>query len=405
MKNLIFFFLLIVLLFEQSLAQTEYPSGYIITKSDETIYGLIDYDLSLKNLNKCRFKPNNEDHFTEYSPNDIKAFRFDDSYYFVALPINEKGIENTYFVELLIDGVVDVYSYFKDKKNHYLISDEKGELHELKNTEVQIENDGKVYIKRQKEYVGALKYLFRESPATLNRLKSLSLDKNSLIKTAEYYHNDVCSEYECLVYAKNKHFPKITYGFFTGYTTSTISFSGNKYIKGLNSDFSKGNSLTFGMMLNIMDPYISNKFSFQVEAMFSRANYSTDSSGINIKYLKLPFLLKYTIAPSKRIKPSFQLGFSYNKWRSFEDEGMVPKKQNRSAIQERQHQIGLITGIELSYKLTKKMNLFIQGRYENYGGKHWNHWTLVDGGGNPSEYSEIVKSKTNFLSITTGLSF
>lgn len=407
MKHILALCLLFLLPLINCLAQSDFRRGYIITQDNDTLQGYIDYIVNNRNIKECRFKPQIDDESTIYTLDDIKAFRYENANYFVALSVNaeQESGEEKYFVEQLIDGIADVFHYSDDQGTHYLIRKEDGELYELKNTRAQVEIDGKTYTKKKREYIRVLRYLYQDSPSTMKRMDDLDLDQNSLINLAEFYHNDVCSEYECLIYAKNKRYIEFTWGVYAGYTLSAISFQKVEYMKGLNSNFSKGNSPTFGILLNVKDPYISERWSLQLETMFLNAGYYTDSTEINIGYLKVPITLKYTY-PGEKVKTSLQLGLAYNKWIKFADEGIVSEIQENNAIQKRRYQYGILTGVKLSFPFTQKTNLFVQGRYEYYGGKHFNQWYLFDYYGKKTRaFGDSVRSRTNFLNLTAGITF
>lgn len=398
--NYIITLLFFILMSTITVAQSDYRGGYVITHQNDTLHGYIDYSINARNITECKFKDQLNGKITHYTFDKVKAYRYYDANYFVALKIENQG---TYFVEQLVDGIVDLF-YFSDKDGSHYFVRMNDEIFELKNSKYEIEVNGKAYTRKKKEYINTLKYLFQDSPTSSNRIKNLYFDQNAFINLVEYYHNDVCHDQECIVYSKNKRFPKLRLGLMSGYTISNIVFTGNKYIKGLNSDFSRGRSLTYGLILNASDPYLSERFSLQIETVILNTNYFTDSTKININYLKIPFTLKYTF-PVKKLNPVIQFGFAYNKWLDFKDEDMVPEIQQRDAIQKRRYQYGFLTGMEINFQLSEKTSLFIQGRYEYFGGKHWNYWVLSDRTGNKYPFQESVKSKSNHLSITTGIFF
>ena len=64
-------------------AQTDFKSGYIIDLKGDTIFGQIDYRGDVLMSKVCKFK-DDQDKITEFAPNEIAAFRFTDSKYYVA---------------------------------------------------------------------------------------------------------------------------------------------------------------------------------------------------------------------------------------------------------------------------------------------------------------------------------
>ncbi len=394
----LFFYLLFILSVGTCFSQSNFQEGYIINLSNDTISGFIHNKVSLNNLKNCRFKTRLDSEFVDYSPKEIKAFRIYSSGYYVSLEIDIDGNKDIYFVEKLVEGIIDVFYYSAFNKGFFLIRTENGELYELKNTQIEVTTDEGSYTRHKKEYISMLRYLFKDSPSALKKVDQLPFESNAIIDIAQDYHKDVCTEYECIIYTKEKVKMKIDFGLYAGYSFSRTSFEG-KYVKMFNGEFYESNDLLIGIFSNLMDPNISNKFSLQLDLAWQEGNYSSDSSSINISYLKIPLSVKYTY-PGKKIKSSFLVGIAYNHWLNFKGQNLVPEYLSGEAIQTQRNQIGLHTGVEISYMFTKKLGIFFQGNFEYYSGKHFNYWTN-DG----LDFNEYVRSKTSFLSISSGLKF
>ena len=65
-------------------AQRNFKSGYIITLTGDTIKGYIDSRGDIKNYKRCVFKENEENSSAEYSPEEIRAYRFIDGKFFIS---------------------------------------------------------------------------------------------------------------------------------------------------------------------------------------------------------------------------------------------------------------------------------------------------------------------------------
>ena len=353
----------------------------------------------MKNLRKCKFKQTLDEEHTEYTPEEITAFRFKNSNLYASIEYDLKGEVKRYFIEQLIDGIVDVFYYSAKGDSFFLIRNEEGEIFELKNTQIEIESENGKYLKYKKEYVNVLRVLFRDSPSTLNKVGALQFNPNSMIEIAQDYHNQVCTEYQCVVYTKEKSGLKVGIGLQGGYSVSTIELYDNENTKNLNKDFSSSHDLVFGGYLNFKDPNISERFSVQLEFLFTKGSYSADSSFFAISYLKTPFLLNYTY-PMKKIEPSVNFGVTYNQWLSFEDDDIVPDHLSGDAIQKKRSQLGIAMGFGISHILIKNIDCFIQVKYERYYGKHLNKWSKPG-----LTVQDFVKSKTNFMSCSLGVKF
>ena len=380
-------------------AQSDFREGYIIDSSNDTIPGFINNRGSLKTLKKCRFKTQKDAEYKDYTPDEIQAFRIFEGGYYVSMEIEKDGKKERLFIEKLVEGIIDVYYFSVVNEGYYLIQTEDGEMYELKNSQIEVTNDDGSFVKDKKEYVYVLRYLLQDSPKSVRKVDYLSFDSNSMIDLAQDYHNEVCDDYECIVYTKEKLNPKLSFGFHVGYSISKVKVFDNEYTKNLNKDYSTSSDIVYGGFLNYMDPNISERFSLQLGLFLQNGHYSADSSSMKIGYMKVPFSIKYTY-PKKRVMPSVWLGIAYNKWLNFEDENIVPRHLSGDAIQKDRHQLGLYTGLELSYDLNDKINIFFQGKYEWYRGKHTNFWIVP-----ALSVGDYLSSKTSFISFSAGLRF
>lgn len=381
-------------------SQSDFREGYILNLSNDTIQGFINNKGNLKNLKNCRFKASLDADAVNYSPQEINAFRIYSAGYYVSMEIGVNDEKEIVFIEQLVEGIVDIYYYSKINDQYYLIRTADGELYELKNSLIETTgDDGTIYSKKQKEYINMLRYLLKDSPSTVKKVNQLQFESNAFINIAQDYHNDVCDDYECIVYTKEKMSASLNFGLHIGYSISSITVFDNEYTKNLNKDYSSSQDIVYGLFLNYMDPNISERFSLQLDLLFQKGTYEADESSMKISYMKIPFSIKYTY-PKKRLMPSVWFGMSYNKWLDFEDHNIVPEHLSGEAIQKDKHQFGVYAGIELAYKLSEKINCFVQAKYEWYKGNHTNTWSVP-----ALTVGDYLSSKTSFISFSAGFQF
>ena len=67
-------------------SQTEYRPGYVITKEQDTLFGALDYRSDAIMSKRCRLQKGVD--FTDFSPEDISGFRFEQGKYFVSRSID-----------------------------------------------------------------------------------------------------------------------------------------------------------------------------------------------------------------------------------------------------------------------------------------------------------------------------
>jgi hypothetical protein len=77
-------FIIIFLIYTTDLkSQSDYKPGYIQLASGDTLYGEIDYRTDIQMGTVCRFKSGDMAAVREYMPDEIAAYRVDNSRFFV----------------------------------------------------------------------------------------------------------------------------------------------------------------------------------------------------------------------------------------------------------------------------------------------------------------------------------
>ena len=383
-------------------SQNDFRNAYYINSNNDTIHGLINFKGHYATYKTIKFKKEINSAIIELTINDAKSVRFKNEGYLVQFSLPEESSE-ILFVEQLIEGIVDIFCFKKDREINYYIRKEDGDLIKLKNSKLSVNENGKTYIKRGMEYAGILSLLFNDSPSSVKKIPFTTLSPNSLVDISKFYHDDVCDDYECMVYSKKKVKFNFDIGITAGYAVSSILLEKNKFVKGLNADFSNSQDPVIGVFINISEESLAKNLSLQIEGNFQQVEHLTDTSSISFNYLKTPLIIKYTF-PIKKIEPSIQVGFSRNSWFSFKDKGIVPKVQEKPAIQDKKVQRGVLLGVDFSIDLTKNTDLFIQGRFENIFGDHYNKWKAWKFG-EETEVQDHVKSKSKIFSISGGIKF
>jgi len=91
-KRILFIFLVNVVIFKFSQAQTKDIDGYIITLKNDSIYGKIINNTYYTNSLICEFKAINTDSFKRFLPNNILVYRFAEGKYYVSKAVDNKYI-------------------------------------------------------------------------------------------------------------------------------------------------------------------------------------------------------------------------------------------------------------------------------------------------------------------------
>lgn len=306
------------------MAQADFRNGYIINNNNDTIYGLIDFKGNKANATRCVYKEKIHSGIEQFSPYDIKGYRFINSKYYVSRIINADKEIKRVFLEYLINGIIDIYYYRDSKGEHYLIDFGDSTLYELKNEEREIIINNTRHVTNSNEYIGLLKAAFKESSTITNEVENIGLNHKSLINITHDYHNEVCADGACIIYEKALPKIKNTFGIVAGFNGMSISqtqdFTDDLYYLE-DSRFGFNLFPSIGLSYKINMPYINERLYFQYEVLYSRVNLSTSNSytepvqmmnyanDISLTQNSIHNLgfIKYEY-PKGKIRPTFQMG-------------------------------------------------------------------------------------------------
>jgi hypothetical protein len=280
-------------------AQRDFRPGYIIKAVGDTIFGQIDYRGSLSMSSVCMFQ-DKENKITEYQPNDIIAFRFIDSKYYVSREVNNKKV----FLEYLINGKISIYYMRNDTGDHYYIDKEGEKLTEMPYEEGIQKLDNTDVFYQSTKHIGLLRYYMKDAPQLQSRINSVkTLEHNNLIKLAVDYHNAVCDGEKCIIYEKKRPLIGIIPEFIVGIVSYPNGVT-DKYsrLEGIDSKF----RLQAGIIGHIWMPRVNEKLYFRSGLLFSRPTIW----GIKEPIFKVPLQLEY-IYPNGFFRPRMAIGANF----------------------------------------------------------------------------------------------
>lgn len=404
-QSLIFLCLFLILFFDVS-AQSDYRNAYIVKNNNDTLYGFIDYRGSKANSKKCCFKKDLNSDNQEFSPSEIRAYRFLDSKYYISKSVLIDGHEMTLFLEYLIKGIVDVYYYRDDFKEHYFVELRDGKLYELKNDEKEVYVNDTKYLTKSKEYIGVLKYAFRNSSEISRKLDNISLNHTSLIKIAHDYHKEQCSGEECIIYEKKIPRKNAKLSVLFGLNTLVVSEVGSlpsDYTYYLHdSHFRKKIYPSLGLSFKTNIPLMNERIYFQYDGTFSQIELETSNSFVDAVYqmqhtndislnqnsLSNTCLIRYEF-PLRKFRPSISLGGFLNSFFSVEYSrsllvrhawGDIYKSGEFSNSPFNKLDYGFCLGVGAGFDVSKKRELSIDLRYmrgnQFMQGLRTNYWLL-----------------------------
>lgn len=419
LKNL--FLLVLISLSIGAKAQFNYKKGYVITNANDTIYGKIKDGGCNRNTKRCLFKETKGRKAIKYYPADIKAYRFIDDKYYATKKVIVKGKPRYAFVDVLIDGKINLYHYRKTKDMNYYIEKKDSNMQGLAFNLITVRPKSKSpfdrvvywneYDLKYAPFLDTLAYVFRDSEKILNKLEEVEYDQKSLTNITKEYLKEVCTGNDCINYERDLNMYRPTFGVFAGVRLNKISF--------LASD-TKSNQFTsfpMGIFFNIPMPLIHDRLSFQFELISNILNYNQEPIDVqNSVYIKkitsntigLPLLFKYKIARG-RISPFVSLGKEigfvyhskiYNGFGNYSE--MYERKDTRLHPTQKG---GWLGEIGLNYKLAPKLSLISAIRVQSnknliaVTGEHGSYNSALNSLRNPEEL------KTSYTTFSFGLQF
>jgi hypothetical protein len=194
--------------------QTDYKPGYIIGNNNDTIRGYINLRPNNINCKECDFTTDKTAPARTYYPGNIKAYRVEDSKYYVSREVSVDTVPAKFFLEYLVDGIVDLF-YLKLGEEDYYFLEKNGEMYRLSNeaktvkytpsssTEAMRYGAEETFVQHSNQYIGMLSIAFADCADLKKEINQTAFGYNQLIKVTRDYHNKMCSDYQCIDYSKS----------------------------------------------------------------------------------------------------------------------------------------------------------------------------------------------------------
>lgn len=355
-----FFFLSCIFIWgiSPAVAQSDFRPGYIIKSSGDTLWGQIDYRGDYLMGIRCRFIPKGETAYVDYSPADLKGYRFNDGKFFISKEVDG----NTHFLEFLVKGKVNFY-YLRTNSssdNYYVENDSLG-IKLLPSCEsVLIEREGKEYFYKPKNYVGVLKCFMENAPEMAPHIEKLeNYDAESLINLDRKYHQMICEGDKCIIYKKKLPIAKILFEPVIG----TLNFNWNEAETNV-----KNHYMGSGLLVNVWMPSLNEKIFFRTGIRLADLkNINEGKTDVGIERLNdaefkviVPLQVEY-VYPKGKVRPKFAIGVNIYNYL-----GYVSPSYMAGANVNITKRLGISLSCDVDFTHTDKM-LFIPGENLSYG--------------------------------------
>jgi len=344
MKKIILVMLVLLSQTHMGKAQEHFIPGSILTLSNDTMRGLIDYRDWELNPSRINFK-NSSGEITTYTPDGILAFRVSNDVVFLskhlAMDVSNYRVQDlggnnpvqivsdtAVFVRLIVRGQLNLY-YLKDAKDkdHFWFQNNKDSIYEMRITRKIVSTQGMAHqtglaVATLKIYQIILPGIVAGCPSVSEKAKTVDFSMPAFTKIATRYNECINGDKGTFV-AKQKKI-KVTYGLIAGASLLSLKFFGANDVVLTHVTFPKTWTYTGGAALKIILPYLQGSWIIYNDLVYRPYHVSTTydtiyllypskpahyTFDISMGYLKLNTMLRYQF-PKWVVKPFINVGMS-----------------------------------------------------------------------------------------------
>lgn len=177
----------------------EFKEGYIINMKGDTLTGQVSIESAATNSQYCNFKLKDQEKVNVYIPKDLIGYGIFNGFTYVKKIILYNESSEELFLQLIVDGIIDLYYVSTDNREFFLIEKEN-QFYELDNSVYTITKDSKKYLQKSDKYKGVLRYLLNEGSFPSSYFDKVNYNFTDLVKVTIEYHERTCTTYNCKVY-------------------------------------------------------------------------------------------------------------------------------------------------------------------------------------------------------------
>lgn len=368
--SLSFFFLSLCHTF--LLAQGDFRPGYIITNSNDSTLGFIDYRGGRNSSQVCVFKPTKRSKKIEYTPDQIKAYGLRDDKRFVSKQAPSINEGENVFMEQQLAGKMSLFSY---RSKFYVETDSLFLL--PTRTRKVVETAEGTKIRTNHPHIGILNYLLFDCGLSANKTEYKERDLTNLIQN---YNR--CKGGAGKIFKQKLPYTRFNFQLFSGYDNSTLEIDVLDHFR-----FKPSTSPIFGAGMDISSPRLFDRLFLSLEAIYTdkifQAAYREIKSStiyhydylITVSHLKFPVGVRYNFLREPNT-PYFKFGLTkyLNMYPFFslltEEElnGVVKTSYSSQPILNIKSQITYWAALGLNMKALGKFKGFAEVRYESGAG-------------------------------------
>lgn len=295
--------------------QTDFRTGFVVTQSQDTLLGLIDYHDGFFAHKSCAFKKSKTEEAITYTPLDITGYGFTGGKYFESRPLAGANIWNAAFFEVIIRGMASLYRH-----GNTFYATKESELHPLTNMSSEVYVNNRKLNKQTNQHIVVLNTLLFDCVEIRDDIQKVKDTERSFTELIEKYNR--CKGQLSVTYKNNLPWITVTLSPWAGVNMPDLHFE--RYPSGynhLNADFKSSLSPTAGASLALSSPRISDRMSFVIDIAYMQNTYrssdvivkplttETNQITIDLKSIKVPVGIRFRL-PQRQITPYLGAGVS-----------------------------------------------------------------------------------------------
>jgi hypothetical protein len=382
-------------------AQENWTRGYVVMGTD-TLHGFVYEQSAARNQELCRFKSINGVS-KDYQAVDITAWAIGGSRHYRTVTIEEKGIAQRRFAQVLLNGYADLLVYVdKDGVNRYVFCDANDSCQEV--------NDPRAPSNLNKAK-GRLIYLLGSDDELRKILYQKDFTQDQIVHAVEIYNLKKNGQ-QSKRYAEEKKKAIIKFGVHAGYGFSTLQFAQTKY-HNLGGKYDLSSAPVFGLSTDLHFGGHSSRAGLRMGLNYQTHQYTSEETMFKMSDLRIP--LYFVFKPSRKNK-SFEVmaGMFADKQISIEQEGTFLSDPNLSVTMtaeklvefpEKKTGIGLSAGIGYLFPVGKKQKLSVSALYSaSWSNMVFRYYGNVKGLGDDWYFTSVIYNHS-YIDLRLGLIF
>jgi hypothetical protein len=300
--------------------QGSFRSGTIIVNDSTKMNGKISPALSDGIITSCLFRAGNEGNTVTFTPDDLQGWHLEGGRQFISGSYISPETSEM-FLEILFDGISDLFYYNDLSAEHYLIRDRNGRLFTLKS----YSKKGKSSIPDEETDLSGIRAVLRicmaDAPALAERINMIEPERETLTDLMHDYHVLITQSESDIAYELPPPRTGWGTGLFIRYSSDMLHAGEEGDLSGIS--FDPANFPGIGLFVTTSFPRITRNLwatlNLSLAERYAYGFYASDEAGPSLTlyeelhlhqlFLSGELLFGYSVG-TRRLRPSFFTGLS-----------------------------------------------------------------------------------------------